>query len=107
MCVSPLALLCNHGLIKKIFIFADNDLTIFFGGILIFIIGVASVLSHNIWSVNWGLVITILGWVAIIKGIMLLFWPTMVRKINDKLRNKEWMPYLYLSVVFWFMQGLY
>lgn len=100
MVVVPLSLLINQGLIKKIFAFVDDELVMFFGGMLTFIIGVASVLSYNVWSANWGLIITIFGWIAILKGIMLLFIPAWSRKINDKMKDKEWMPYLLLVAIF-------
>jgi hypothetical protein len=100
MVVASLSLLVNQGLIKKIFTFADDELTIFFGGILTFIIGVASVLSYNVWVYNWTVAITIFGWVAILKGICLLFFPSWSRKMHNMLKDKEWIPYLLLVAIF-------
>lgn len=98
--VVPLSLLINQGLIKKIFAFAEDDLTIFFGGILSFIIGLSSVLNYNTWAYNWTVVITILGWIAILKGIALLFFPNISKKMHNKIKDKEWISYMLLVAIF-------
>ena len=100
MVVVPLALLVNQGLIRKIFTFAEDELVLLFGGMISFMIGVASVLSYNVWTANWGTVITVFGWIAILKGICLLFFPAWSKKMHNMLKDKEWISYLLLVAVF-------
>ncbi len=44
-------------------------------GFLSLIIGLAIVTSHSIWEPSWRVVITICGYLALVKGIWLLGWP--------------------------------
>lgn len=39
------------------------------------IIGLLSILTHNIWEPNWKLLITLIGWIALIKGLALFIIP--------------------------------
>lgn len=48
---------------------------LFLSGILALILGILLVLSHNIWQNNWQVVITILAWLALIKGIVRVLLP--------------------------------
>jgi hypothetical protein len=41
-----------------------------FAGFLTLATGVLLVLLHNIWQMNWTIVITILAWVALLQGIV-------------------------------------
>jgi hypothetical protein len=46
-------------------------------GILLEIGGLATVLAHNVWSGGLAPVtITVIGWAALLKGVMFLFLPT-------------------------------
>lgn len=44
--------------------------------------GLAVVLSHNVWVASWPVVITILGWAALIKGIMFLVSPALLQDLG-------------------------
>ena len=44
-------------------------------GMIAVIIGIVIIEFHNIWEKNWTIVITIIGWIALIKGILLLTFP--------------------------------
>jgi putative exporter of polyketide antibiotics len=47
---------------------------IFLTGVLTLVAGLAMVLAHNIWSgVVLPVVVTILGWLTLVKGLMFLF----------------------------------
>ena len=38
-------------------------------GVLSFVAGLAIVRVHNIWTLDWPVLVTILGWLAIITGL--------------------------------------
>lgn len=59
-------------LIKDI---AKNTAFIVFGGAFALIIGLLVVLTHNIWEVSWVGLVTLLGWVVLIKGVLLVLMP--------------------------------
>jgi hypothetical protein len=45
------------------------------GGVIALIIGVVIIALNNVWTSGLPLVITIIGWLAIIKGVFLLLFP--------------------------------
>ena len=52
-----------------------NSSLVMFSGILALIFGILIVVSHNIWVMDWRVIITLLGWLALLKGVMRLFFP--------------------------------
>ncbi|HHT0592427.1 TPA: hypothetical protein ACTXXA_000288 [Legionella anisa] len=39
------------------------------------IIGLLMVVSHNVWQWNWRLLITLIGWIILLKGASMIFYP--------------------------------
>lgn len=48
---------------------------LYIGGFLAIVAGFLLTTFHNIWVKDWTVLITIIGWLAMIKGIMLLVLP--------------------------------
>jgi hypothetical protein len=48
---------------------------IFLSGILLFVAGLAIVRAHNVWTGGWPVLVTVLGWLAIVGGVVRLFFP--------------------------------
>jgi hypothetical protein len=44
--------------------------------------GLSLVLTHNVWVAGWPVIITLFGWAALIKGIMFLVSPAMMREMG-------------------------
>src|SRR5881392_4488705 len=57
--------------------FASRAL-MFLSGLLIMPAGLAIVLSHNVWTADWRVLITLLGWLIAIGGALRLLAPTFV-----------------------------
>ncbi len=53
----------------------DNSAVLLYGGFIAIIVGIFLVDSHNIWIADWTVLITLIGWIAIIKGVSLLIYP--------------------------------
>lgn len=47
-----------------------------FGGMTAVILGVLIIENHNYWTNDWTVLITIIGWIALFKGIVLLAFPS-------------------------------
>ncbi|MDD5496415.1 MAG: hypothetical protein PHP46_04875 [Candidatus Omnitrophica bacterium] len=60
--------------------YPHNPALILFSGIFALVTGVVIVLVHNVWVANWTVVITIIGWMAILKGTWLVIFPSTVSK---------------------------
>jgi len=57
-------------------------------GYIAFTIGLVSVLLHNIWIFDWRIIITIFGWLSLIKGIIRIGFPKMVGHSAAYFNNK-------------------
>lgn len=55
--------------------FIDDPGFILFGGIFSLVAGWAIVAGHNVWESSWRTAITVIGYLSVFKGVMLLIWP--------------------------------
>jgi uncharacterized membrane protein YkvI len=59
-------------------------------GYLLILLGLAVVLSHNIWSNDWRVLITLFGWGALIKGFLFIAVPAkLVNVARHATKNKQ------------------
>lgn len=47
------------------------------------IVGGLIVNYHNIWGTNWTVLITLLGWLALIKGVLIIAFPRFIQSFSD------------------------
>ncbi len=71
-----LGLLVNYDYFKKAF----NEMMksaafLFYGGVMALLAGFLIVNVHNVWVQDWTVIITVLGWLALLKGALLLLLP--------------------------------
>ena len=48
---------------------------IFLSGILLFVAGLAIVRAHDIWAGGWPVLVTVLGWVAVLGSLVRMLFP--------------------------------
>ena len=96
----PLALLINPKYLKRLFIEAENEATMLFLGMVSLIIGLAMILSYNVWDKNWQVIVTILGWLSLIKGLAVLFFPEYTKKCIKKMENASFLPIALVVAIF-------
>jgi len=68
--------------------FFKNAALIYLGGAFALVIGLLIVLSHNVWVTNWQVIITIFGWLGLLKGIWLIVLPNTAVKISHPYLKK-------------------
>lgn len=61
-----------------------NPGLMFVTGVIAMIIGVLIVISHNIWVLDWRVIITIMGWASLIKGTIRVIIPQYVDVLDKK-----------------------
>jgi hypothetical protein len=54
-------------------------------GIIDFAIGLAIVLTHNVWVADWRLIITLLGWALMVRGAVRMLIPRQAKALGTKL----------------------
>src|SRR6056297_1192614 len=73
-------------------------------GIFTLILGILLVLFHNIWVANWQVLITLLAWVTLFKGVIRLLFPIQMQSwINTFKRPAVY----YCSLGIMLILGLY
>ena len=88
----PVGIAIMTGQIKAKEMLADYEkssvLTLFVG-IFAVIAGTFLVTYHNIWVKGWLVIITILGWVAVIEGVLFIAFPKPMIKAGKKISRNE------------------
>lgn len=63
----------------------------FVTGFISLVFGMILVTYHNIWIRNWTVIITIVGWLSLLKGIMLITSPQLIVLLKPCYKNtKTW-----------------
>jgi hypothetical protein len=76
---------------------------IFFSGMILLPAGLAVVLTHNVWVLDWPVIITLLGWVAVISGAVRVFAPQRATKVGkDFLTRKN---FTTVAAAIWLVAG--
>jgi hypothetical protein len=80
--------------------FKNTALTYFMGFTAV-IIGFFMVNYHNIWAKNWTVLITIMGWLALTKGILIIAFPRFFQSFSRpffKGRVSRILPYVWIFI---------
>jgi len=75
-------------------------------GYITFLLGLVTVILHNIWVYDWKVTITILGWVTLFKGITKIGFPEHVHKRAQMFKGQQMLwafVILFLGVWFFWM----
>ncbi len=65
--------------------FLNSRALIYIAGLLAIFPGLAIVLTHNIWAPDWRIIITLLGWLAVIGGAFRIVFPQEVTRMGKRL----------------------
>jgi hypothetical protein len=68
--------------------FSKNTTGMMIWGFIAFVIGLVIIINHNIWEASWIVIITITGWIALLKGAMMLLLPQSYNKFAPWFKNK-------------------
>lgn len=78
-----LGMLFNTTIYRAMFEHALHDhILIYLSGILALLAGLAIVAAHNEWKWHWSLIITLLGWCAIIGGAVRMIAPQVIESVG-------------------------
>ncbi len=86
--------------------FFDNTALLYVTGIITVVLGLTMVIGHNIWENSWRVVITLIGWIVLLKGLAFLFLPKKIMfKFAKSFRwSKEW---YFIVAIIMVLFGLY
>ena len=70
--------------------FIGSHVLVYLAGFIGLLTGLALVLVHNVWALDWRLIITLLAWVVLIRALVTIFWPEQIVSLGSKiLENKR------------------
>ncbi|MBN1870979.1 MAG: hypothetical protein JW800_00235 [Candidatus Omnitrophica bacterium] len=69
--------------------FCKNAALVFFSGMFALVVGVVIILKHNIWVADWTVIVTIIGWAGLIKGVWLIVFPDSASKFMQFYQKNE------------------
>ncbi|HZP07833.1 hypothetical protein [Methyloceanibacter sp.] len=64
--------------------FLGSRALIFLTAVLTLVAGLAIVNAHNLWVPDWRLVVTVLGWLFILRGVFALVLPALVQHLGEE-----------------------
>jgi hypothetical protein len=47
--------------------------------------GLALILAHNVWALDWRVLITLIGWASLVRALVTIFSPRWIASIGAKL----------------------
>lgn len=105
MLIMTASLLLNIGSLPRLFKLVKDENFLFLSGFFLLLIGVLSVVAHNIWSADWIGLVTLFGWLALIKGVVRFTRPDFTMKMIDKFEKNT--TFIYSAFVVVFIIGAY
>ena len=84
--------------------FLASRALMFLSGLIIMPVGIAIVLTHNIWTADWRVAITVFGWLCAIGGALRLFGPLFVVKAGHAMLKQPY--FTTLAAAIWVVLGL-
>ncbi len=70
----------SAGLLKRVIGYTEDRTITISTGYITMLLGLVTVVAHNVWVWDWPVVVTILGWSTLIKGVLKVGFPGHVNK---------------------------
>lgn len=67
----------------------QETLSVLMSGIIAVVVGIAIVLHHNFWHSLLAGIVSLIGWLSIAKGLLLIIVPKVVDQIGDWMADKK------------------
>jgi len=77
----------------------DDKAFVISTGYITMLMGLVTVILHNLWVADWRIVITVLGWSTLIKGIMKIGFPEQIHKQAQRFKQKQWLSAIFLLLL--------
>ncbi len=80
--------------------FFKNAALIYLGGAIALILGLLVMHVHNVWVANWTVIITLFGWLGLLKGIGLIIFPDRAKKLAQAYQKNTTLLNINLVLIF-------
>ena len=76
----------TRAMAKEVF---GSHALIYVFGIFDLLIGLVLVAVHNVWVMDWRVIITVIGWLSIVRGLVRILFAPYLMKHGPKLLKKQ------------------
>ncbi len=83
---------------------ADSPLVLI-SGVLAMTAGLSIVNTHNVWVLDWTLIVTLLGWALVLGGAVRIVAPRVVDKVGSEMMDRPTMTRI--AGAFWAILGAF
>ena len=77
------------GQLGKTIEMTDDKKFVISTGYITLLMGLVTVILHNVWVADWRVAITFLGWSTFMKGIMKIGFPEIIHKQAQRFKKKQ------------------
>lgn len=103
-----LGLLANQRFYNRVFQdFLKTPGLIFVIGVIDLVVGLFVILLHNLWVWDWRVVITIIGWVILLRGVARIILPELVLKHAAKIVESQYTTVITTSALLFLLLGVF
>lgn len=86
----------------------DDKAFVISTGYITMLMGLVTVILHSVWVLDWRIVITVLGWSTLIKGISKIGWPEQIHKQAQRFKKKQGLSALFIILLgLWLLLASY
>ncbi|MBU2583445.1 MAG: hypothetical protein KJ622_17180 [Alphaproteobacteria bacterium] len=78
---------------------------ILFAGVVLLVAGTAILQSHNLWVGDWRILITLIGWLGVIGGLIRIFAPEFATSVVEHIKPDH--PAVMVTAVIYFALGAF
>jgi len=79
------------GFLGRVIKYTEDKTITISTGYITFLLGLVTVVLHNLWVADWRIAVTILGWVTLIKGYMKIAFPEHIHKKAQMFKKLQWL----------------
>ncbi len=65
--------------------FVASGVLMYLAGFFGLLGGLALILTHNVWALDWRVLITLIGWASLVRALVTIFAPQWIASIGAKL----------------------
>jgi hypothetical protein len=85
-----------------------NAALIYLTGFTAVVLGFLIVHYHNFWRGDWTVLITIIGWLALVKGVLLIAFPQSVQRFSEALfKGSGFKVFPYIAILLGLLFGYF
>jgi hypothetical protein len=103
---SAISLLTNIGTSKTIVgELSQSPALVMIAGYAAFVPGLAIVYFHNRWTAGWPVLVTLMGWLSLVVGLLRMVFPTQIAAIATKIAPSATGFFPVIAIVFLLIGG--